>query len=243
MLIAKGIISDEQLEEALREQQVTAERLGTILVSRGYVDEVDLVRILAEHFGLEFIDLEERPIDPSAVQLVKESFARYHQLLPVGYEDDRLLVAMVNPTNVFSLDDLRSVTGEDIRALMAEPNQLMRAIDRVWGAADTDEAILRIEQDQVDEEDITLSASAVAAPMLRSSSRSVSCSMRRMASSVSAAPHTRSMARISWPGSAMIARTSWPVTERTSSSENTLVGLTMATSSWPSSRPIGSSWW
>jgi type IV pilus assembly protein PilB len=121
MLIAKGIISDEQLEEALREQQVTAERLGTILVTRGYVDEVDLVRTLAEHFGLEFIDLEERPIDPSAVQLVKESFARYHQLLPIGYEDDRLLVAMVNPTNVFSLDDLRSVTGEDIRALMAEP--------------------------------------------------------------------------------------------------------------------------
>ena len=46
MLIAKGIITDEQLEDALREQQVTAERLGTILVSRGYVNEVDLVRIL-----------------------------------------------------------------------------------------------------------------------------------------------------------------------------------------------------
>jgi type IV pilus assembly protein PilB len=160
MLIARGIISEEQLEEALREQQVTAERLGTILVGRGYVGEVTLVQCLAEHFGLEFVDLEERTIDPSAVQLVKESFARYHQLLPIGREDDELLVAMVNPTNVFSLDDVRTVTGEQVRAIMAEPGQLMRAIDRVWGAADTDEAILRIEQDQLEDEDVSIGSAA-----------------------------------------------------------------------------------
>jgi type IV pilus assembly protein PilB len=160
MLIARGIISEEQLEEALREQQVTAERLGTILVGRGYVGEVTLVQCLAEHFGLEFVDLEERPIDPSVVSLVKESFARYHQLLPIGREDDELLVAMVNPTNVFSLDDVRTVTGETVRAIMAEPGQLMRAIDRVWGVADTDEAILRIEQDQLEDEDISIGSAA-----------------------------------------------------------------------------------
>src|SRR5688572_29115292 len=162
MLIARGIITEEQLEEALREQQVTAERLGTILVSRGYVDDVQLVRILAEHFGLEFVDLEERAIDPSAVQLVKESFARYHQLLPIARDGDTLMVAMVNPTNVFSLDDVRSVTGHEVRPLMAEPGQLMGAIDRVWGAADSDSAILRIEQDQ-DEEPADLANTVEAA--------------------------------------------------------------------------------
>jgi type IV pilus assembly protein PilB len=160
MLIARGIISEEQLEEALREQQVTAERLGTILVGRGYVGEVTLVQCLAEQFGLQFVDLEERTIDPSCVSLVKESFARYHQLLPIGREDDELLVAMVNPTNVFSLDDVRTVTGEQVRAIMAEPGQLMRAIDRVWGAADTDEAILRIEQDQLEDEDVSIGSAA-----------------------------------------------------------------------------------
>ncbi|HVL63535.1 MAG TPA: ATPase, T2SS/T4P/T4SS family [Actinomycetota bacterium] len=195
MLIAKGIISDEQLEEALREQQVTAERLGTILVTRGYVDEVDLVRTLAEHFGLEFIDLEERPIDPSAVQLVKESFARYHQLLPVGWENDRLLVAMVNPTNVFSLDDLRSVTGEDIRALMAEPNQLMRAIDRVWGAAESDEAILRIEE-EIGTEDINealASAQAEDAPVIQFVNQLITRAVNERASDIHLDPLEREM--------------------------------------------------
>ena len=195
MLIAKGVISDEQLEEALREQQVTAERLGTILVGRGYVDEVDLVRNLAEHFGLEFIDLDDRPIDPSAVQLVKESFARYHQLLPVAWEDGRLLVAMVNPTNVFSLDDLRSVTGENIRPLMAEPNQLMKAVDRVWGVADTDEAILRIEEEASDDDmaDALATAAAEDAPVIQFVNQLITRAVNERASDIHLDPHEREM--------------------------------------------------
>ena len=197
MLIAKGIITDSQLEDSLREQQMTAERLGTILVSRGYVNEVDLVRILAEHFGLDFVDLEERPIDPSAVQLVKESFARYHQLLPIGWDDDRLLVAMVNPTNVFSLDDIRSVTGAEVRALMAEPNQLMRAVDRVWGAADADEAILRIEED-LDEEDVADVLANVGAaedaPVIQFVNQLITRAVNERASDIHLDPHERELA-------------------------------------------------
>jgi type IV pilus assembly protein PilB len=196
MLIARGIITEEQLEEALREQQVTAERLGTILVGRGYVGEVQLVQCLAEHFGLEFVDLEERPIDPSAVQLVKESFARYHQLLPIGREDDELLVAMVNPTNVFSLDDVRTVTGQTVRAIMAEPGQLMKAIDRVWGAADTDEAILRIEQDQIEDEDISIGAAptdAEDAPVIQFVNQLIARAVGERASDIHLDPTEREM--------------------------------------------------
>ncbi|MBW3556411.1 MAG: Flp pilus assembly complex ATPase component TadA [Actinobacteria bacterium] len=163
MLIARGVVTEAQLEEALQEQLATAERLGTILVNRGYLKEVDLVRILAEHFGLDFVDLEEHTPDPSVVRVVKESFARYHQLLPFGREKGQLHVAMVNPTNVFSLDDVRSVTGESIRVFMAEPNQLLRAIDRMWGATEADEAMLRIEQDAAEEEEADAKAAPAAA--------------------------------------------------------------------------------
>ncbi len=194
MLIARGIISDEQLDDALREQQMSSERLGTILVNRGFVGEVDLVRVLAEHFGLEFVDLEERPIDPSAVQLVKESFARYHQLLPIGRDDGgRLLVAMVNPTNVFSLDDIRSVTGEDIKPLMAEPNQLMAAIDRVWGVAETDEAILRIEQDTLDDEVELQAAAAEDAPVIQFVNQLITRAVNERASDIHFDPAEKEM--------------------------------------------------
>ncbi|HEX2851076.1 MAG TPA: ATPase, T2SS/T4P/T4SS family [Acidimicrobiales bacterium] len=195
MLIARGIISDDQLEDALREQQMSSERLGTILVNRGFVGEVDLVRVLAEHFGLEFVDLDERTIDPSAVQLVKESFARYHQLLPIGRDDEgKLLVAMVNPTNVFSLDDIRSVTGEDVKPLMAEPNQLMTAIDRVWGAADTDEAILRIEQDSSqDEVELQAAEAAEDAPVIQFVNQLITRAVNERASDIHFDPAEKEM--------------------------------------------------
>ncbi len=195
MLLARGIITDDQLEESLREQLVTSERLGTILVGRGYVGEVELVKILAEHFGLPFVDLEDLTIDPSAVQLVKESFARYHQLLPYGRDGKQLLVAMVNPTNVFSLDDVRSVTGHDVRAIMAEPGQLLRAIDRVWGAADTDSAVMRIEADldEVDELDIGGLGPVDDAPVIQFVNQLISRAVTERASDIHLDPGDREM--------------------------------------------------
>ena len=196
MLIARGIVDEGQLEEALQEQRVTAERLGTILVNRGYVREVELVRILAEHFGLEFVDLEEHSLDVSSVRLVKESFARYHQLLPFGRDDGKLLVAMVNPTNVFSLDDVRSVTGEAVRVFMAEPNQLQRAIDRMWGASDADEAILRIEQDAAEEEQLDVKTSASAAedaPVIQFVNQLITRAVTERASDIHLDPTEREM--------------------------------------------------
>ncbi len=170
MLLARGLISEDDLDGALETQQRTGERLGSILVKVGAVTEVDLVRVLAEHFGLEFVDLDDRPIDPSVVQRVKESFARYHQLVPFGWDDEkgRLLVAMVNPTNVFSLDDVRTVTGCDIEPYMAEQNQLMRAIDRIWNVESTDEAVLKLEQEHSEDiEEVFGAASAEDAPVIQ----------------------------------------------------------------------------
>lgn len=196
MLVERGLVTPLQLEIALAEQVRTSERLGTILVNQGVLGEVDLVRVLAEHFGLEFVDLDERNIDPTAAQLVKESFARYHQLLPVGFEDEKLLVAMVNPTDVFSLDDVRSVTGLEIHPLMAEGGQLVRAIDRVWGAADADEAILRLEQEQVEEEpeeSVTQAVAAEDAPVIQFVNQVITRAVNERASDIHFDPTEREM--------------------------------------------------
>ncbi|MGH9150086.1 MAG: GspE/PulE family protein [Acidimicrobiales bacterium] len=151
MLIASGLITDDDLEDALAEQAGSGERLGQVLVARGFLRDVDLARTLAEHLGHAFVDLDERPIDPSALRDVRQSFAERNQLLPFGWEDDVLLVAMANPNDVFALDDVRSLTGRRIRSFMAEPGQLTRAINRIWNADASNEAIQRIEQEQADE--------------------------------------------------------------------------------------------
>lgn len=196
MLIARGFITDEQLDAALREQKRTGEKLGTVLVDMGSIDEVGLTRVLAEHYGYEFVDLEERAIDPATIQLVKESFARYHQLLPIHVDDDgSLIVAMVNPSNVFSIDDLKAATGRPIRPVMGEPNQLIRAIDRAWGAADTDEAILRIEQDTAEEVATDLAALAASedAPVIQFVNQIIARAVSERASDIHFEPSEKEM--------------------------------------------------
>lgn len=187
MLLARGYIDDEQLDAALTEQKRSGERLGRVLVAMGAIDELDLCRVLAEHTGFDFVDLEDRTVDPATVQLVKESFARYHQLLPIAITaTGELQVAMVNPTNVFSLDDLRSATGREILPMMAESTQLVRAIDRVWGAADADQAMLRIEQETAEESTSSLDAVAASedAPVIQFVNQLISRAVSERASDI-----------------------------------------------------------
>jgi type IV pilus assembly protein PilB len=197
MLIARGLISDDDLDQALETQQTTGERLGNVLVNAGAVTEVDLVRVLAEHFQLEFVDLDDRPVDPTVVQRVKESFARYHQLLPFGWDDEKgvLLVAMVNPTNVFSLDDVRTVTGCDIKPFMAEQQQLMRAIDRIWNVESTDEAVLKLEQEHAAdlEEQVFGATSAEDAPVIQFVNQIITRAVSERASDIHFDPMQREL--------------------------------------------------
>jgi len=150
MLLEHGYVTPEQLDHALELQEASGQPLGAILVKLGYVSDLNLVRVLADHFDLEFVDLDQCDIDPSAVDLVKEPFARYHQLLPLMSEGDELVVAMVNPTNLFALDDVRTATGMRVRPLMAEPAQLTAAIDAAWRGSDRDGAILLVAEDDLD---------------------------------------------------------------------------------------------
>src|SRR5687768_3383635 len=132
VLLSSGLVTEDQLMLALAEQKRSGERLGRILVDKRVLTEAQLTRVLAEQFGAEFTDLDDRNLDYTATRLVRESFARRHQALAIGFEDDKLVVAMANPADVFAIDDIRSMTGQDVKPVMVEGAQLKRAIDRVW---------------------------------------------------------------------------------------------------------------
>ena len=156
LLLAGGLVTEDQLMLALDEQKRSGERLGRILVANRIITDSQLVRALAMHYGIDFVDLDETIVDPGAARRIKESFARRYQALPVGFDDDRLVVAMVNPSDVLALDDIRSLTGCDIKAVMAEPGQLGRAIDKVWRSSTEAEAMLKLASDSVEDESESL---------------------------------------------------------------------------------------
>ena len=150
LLLDEGLVTQEQLVTALREQKRTGQRLGRLLVDNRVITEGQLLRTLARHFGLDSVDLDEQRPDFTASRLVREAFARRHLALAIGWENGRLLVAMANPADVFALDDIRSMTGQEVKPVLAEPAQLVRAIDEVWSSRA--EEIMRLASDTAEAE-------------------------------------------------------------------------------------------
>jgi type IV pilus assembly protein PilB len=128
ILVEQGLISREQLEQALFEQSRTDQLLGRILIDLGLVKESDLMAALAAQVGFKFVDLSDMTIDPTAAGLVPETVARRYHALPVGYEDSKLVVAMADPSNLFALDDIRTITGMDVQPVVATAGDIEQAI-------------------------------------------------------------------------------------------------------------------
>jgi type IV pilus assembly protein PilB len=95
------------------------------LFSRKIATEDDLVWAMAQEVGLEFVDLNEINIDRSAVALIPQSTAEHHMVLPIGFENGVPVVAMANPTDVFAMDDLRTIMGRNFKPVVATRSQLV----------------------------------------------------------------------------------------------------------------------
>lgn len=130
LLVAQGVIKQEQLNAALKTQKESGEPLGRVLVKTGLVTEADLLRILANQLGLDYVDLNEYKIDLSAVSLIPERIAKKNVVIPIGFEDDKLIVAVANPTDVFIFDDLRMMTGFEIRPVVSNKEDILSTISK-----------------------------------------------------------------------------------------------------------------
>lgn len=130
LLIEQGKITEEQLDEALEKQRTSGEPIGQLLVDAGHISETELLKVLAEQLGLEFVELSDYKIDLSAVTMLPQNVTRKNLVLPVAFDDNRLIVATADPTNVFVFDDLRIMTGFEIKPIVSSKEDLLAAIDR-----------------------------------------------------------------------------------------------------------------
>jgi type IV pilus assembly protein PilB len=130
ILLERGLVTAEQLASAQAEQRRLGRALGRILVDTGVLSEQQLVAALATQIGLRFVELAEIHVDGSAVERVPSAVCKRYTVLPIGYEDGRLLVAMADPANVFAIDDIRSMTGLEVKPLVATRTDIQAAINR-----------------------------------------------------------------------------------------------------------------
>ena len=141
MLINKGLITLEQLETALQEQSKSGELLGVILVRKGFLTEENFLKVLSEQFNIPFMKLKDVTIDPAVIKQIPAKFASYYKVMPVKYEDDKLIIASSDPLR--SLDDLRLFLGHDIKPVLASESEIMETIKEYYGVgAETVEGII-----------------------------------------------------------------------------------------------------
>ena len=128
LLVRAGILTDNQLAEAVA--QADGRSLSHVLSELGFTTETRVAQAVAESMGLAFVDIGSYDLDPSAAMMLTSDLMRKYVALPVKVQDDELVVAMADPANIFAIDDLRIVTGKEIRPVVAIESDLVTAIDR-----------------------------------------------------------------------------------------------------------------
>jgi type IV pilus assembly protein PilB len=168
ILLERGLVDEAQLAAAYDEHQKAGRSLGRVLVEHGVLSEAQLVEALASQIGLQFVDLAEYNVDGSAVALVPPTVCRRHTVLPIGYAEGRLVLAMADPGNVFALDDVRSLTQMELRQVVATRDDLLSAIDRLCRAdSDLDDLTSALSRDDEEEDLARLKEVVDEAPIVK----------------------------------------------------------------------------
>ena len=195
ILIAKGILSEDQLRIALLEQMKLNQPVGKLLVSLGFVSEATLRDALSESLGKQSIDLSNVIIDPSALALVPRELAKRHHLLPLDYDADqqRLTIAISDINDIVALDRIRSLATDDIEidTLLAGETEIDRAIDQAYGYELSIDGILHeIETGEIDFRGLQSSADEYSQPVVRLIDSILTDAVKREASDIHFEPET-----------------------------------------------------
>jgi type IV pilus assembly protein PilB len=143
-LLEKGLITQAQLDEALKVQKNTTEQIGRILVDLGHVTERDVLRAHAEQLGIPFLELGQISVDEDVAKAIPQSVVQRYNAVPIRRSGNRLTVAMTDPQNVFALDDIRLITGYEIDPMLATPDDisaLLSSADDGVGQEELDTAL------------------------------------------------------------------------------------------------------
>ncbi len=137
LLVAEGLINQEQLQRALAEQKGSNEKLGTILVRLNLLHDDQLIGFLSRQYAIPAITLSQLDIDPEVLKLVPAHIAKKYDVLPVKREGNTLTLAMADPTNVFAVDDVAFLTTLQVFPVVASQGAIRQAIERNYDAQAT----------------------------------------------------------------------------------------------------------
>src|SRR5258706_11260421 len=132
-LLEAGLVTDQQLKEALRRQRQTKEPLGHILTRQGMVSEADICRVLHQQLGLPIVELESIAIDEAVIALIRQDLAQKNTAIPIELENrSTIRVALADPLNPQAIEDIKFQSGYFVRPVLAPPSEIVEAIAKYY---------------------------------------------------------------------------------------------------------------
>jgi type IV pilus assembly protein PilB len=135
LLVSAKLLTEEQLQEALLTQKKEGGRFGKILTRMGLVDEVQIAKFFSQQWGVPSVDLNKIEIDNLVVKLIPSDVVRKHMVLPIKRLGTTVSLAMVDPTDVFAIEDIKFITGYNVEPIIATESTLIEKIEQYYGKA------------------------------------------------------------------------------------------------------------
>ncbi|MCA1038939.1 Flp pilus assembly complex ATPase component TadA [Bacillus infantis] len=159
LLVDSGLISEEQLQQALKEKHKD-QRIGDALLQRGYITEQQLIEVLEFQLGIPHVSLYRYPFDVKLFSMVSKDLAKRNLIIPLKKEGEKLFVAMADPMDFYTIDDLRLSTGFHVEAAIATKDDILRAINKYYDMDEGFEELLdaspgtkELQDDKIADED------------------------------------------------------------------------------------------
>jgi type IV pilus assembly protein PilB len=204
LLVKAGKLTPAQLQQALAAQQDQGGRLGTHLVKLGFIEDEELVEFLSQRYGVPAINLAEVEVDETILKVIPPDVCRKYTILPVSKAGAKLTIAMVDPTNVFAMDDIKFMTGYNVEPVVASESSLRTAIDDYYGSthsielkkvmedlAESDDADLEVLEEEEDLDLAALEQQSEEAPVVRLVNIILTDAIKRGASDIHIEPYEK----------------------------------------------------
>ena len=157
LLVSSGVITEEQLEKALKlqKEEMQGKRLGTVLIESGIITENQLIETLQMQLGVEFIDLNNTAIPPEMASVLPKNIAKKHMVIPIKVVRNELYLAMVDPLNFITIEEVQAATRKKVIPVIAKTAAMERAVMNLYSNEGAARAIEEMRKDNTGERNVS----------------------------------------------------------------------------------------
>src|SRR5438034_10342348 len=135
--VEQRVLQPSQAEDVLSEVELNGKTVAQAMLDGGFIDEPAFYQTIANGLGTDFVELSEGEIEPEILRLIPSGLARLHGALPVELSGNALRIALTDPFDLHTAEDLRFALGKDIQVVVSPPDQIEEQIKQYYGSDTT----------------------------------------------------------------------------------------------------------